>query len=471
MEELEKQVMDQLQHLIIIDLNGKKYVFEESIENLNIPENEKKIIKRIFLLNNIELRSFPKNECITKEQRSSRVKDFDYGEIESHGLEELDKPNMAKVEYSDNQVVLEDYTKLDEFILSDFIKNKVVTKTRKSTNRKQEITEETYKSIKLCDITALKLSEKEFFHVCKLINEQGIRICGKSESLEGVIDMYDYYCTNHNIDKYNPVTKDELNEKILKYYNDGDRLINTELEKEIILNCFKLIKYSAYKVGKKVGIDEDELMSYGYEGILYAIRSFDPAKGPSFIYWAYICITSRIKKSISQEKNIPYSIYFQFNSIKRLVEKEWGKKYDGDREMLKEIYSIAKENGLLSDNKQIFAFGEFINNKSIEEMLENDEDFIEDSVDIERIVNLSISREIINEILISSNISKTISLDDRRAKIIELKFGLNGNKEHTLEQIAIIYNTTRENIGRLEMDSLRKIRRNRRIKDIKQLCS
>ena len=42
MEELEKQVMDQLQHLIIIDLNGKKYVFEESIENLNITENEKK---------------------------------------------------------------------------------------------------------------------------------------------------------------------------------------------------------------------------------------------------------------------------------------------------------------------------------------------------------------------------------------------------------------------------------------------
>ena len=50
------------------------------------------------------------------------------------------------------------------------------------------------------------------------------------------------------------------------------------------------------------------------------------------------------------------------------------------------------------------------------------------------------------------------SVTPRESKILKLRFGIGTEKEHTLEQIASIYDVTRENIRQIEAKALRKMR-------------
>jgi RNA polymerase primary sigma factor len=50
------------------------------------------------------------------------------------------------------------------------------------------------------------------------------------------------------------------------------------------------------------------------------------------------------------------------------------------------------------------------------------------------------------------------TLSQREKKILELRFGLKGNKPHTLNEIGDILNITRERVRQLEMRSLKKLR-------------
>jgi RNA polymerase primary sigma factor len=50
------------------------------------------------------------------------------------------------------------------------------------------------------------------------------------------------------------------------------------------------------------------------------------------------------------------------------------------------------------------------------------------------------------------------TLSPREKKILELRFGLKGNKPHTLNEIGDILNITRERVRQLEARSLKKLR-------------
>ena len=52
-------------------------------------------------------------------------------------------------------------------------------------------------------------------------------------------------------------------------------------------------------------------------------------------------------------------------------------------------------------------------------------------------------------------------LPEREAKIIELRYGLNGNRRHSLQEIADIYNITKERVRQIEIKAVRKLRHSR----------
>lgn len=49
-------------------------------------------------------------------------------------------------------------------------------------------------------------------------------------------------------------------------------------------------------------------------------------------------------------------------------------------------------------------------------------------------------------------------LKDKERKVIILRLGLNGNREHTLEEIGQVFNVTRERIRQIEAKALEKLR-------------
>jgi RNA polymerase primary sigma factor len=47
------------------------------------------------------------------------------------------------------------------------------------------------------------------------------------------------------------------------------------------------------------------------------------------------------------------------------------------------------------------------------------------------------------------------SLDDRQRRVLELRYGLDGGKPRTLEEIGLVFNVSRERIRQIERQSLR----------------
>jgi RNA polymerase primary sigma factor len=87
-------------------------------------------------------------------------------------------------------------------------------------------------------------------------------------------------------------------------------------------------------------------------------------------------------------------------------------------------------------------------------------DFIEDedTASPEESASGQLLKEQVREIL--------SSLSDREQKIIEMRFGLNGTKSHTLEEVGLEFAVTRERIRQIEAKALMKLRKH---KDSKKL--
>jgi len=49
------------------------------------------------------------------------------------------------------------------------------------------------------------------------------------------------------------------------------------------------------------------------------------------------------------------------------------------------------------------------------------------------------------------------SLDDRQRRVLELRYGLDGGRPHTLDEVGVIFNVTRERIRQIEKQSLKKL--------------
>ena len=60
-------------------------------------------------------------------------------------------------------------------------------------------------------------------------------------------------------------------------------------------------------------------------------------------------------------------------------------------------------------------------------------------------------------------------LTPREAKIINLRFGLNGTEPHTLDQLANIFDVNRERIRQIEAKAMRKMRHPRKSKEVRDL--
>jgi len=60
----------------------------------------------------------------------------------------------------------------------------------------------------------------------------------------------------------------------------------------------------------------------------------------------------------------------------------------------------------------------------------------------------------------SQGVTKPFALNKREAMVIAMRFGLEGNTDHTLEEVGKQLGVTRERVRQIEAKALRKLRRN-----------
>lgn len=204
------------------------------------------------------------------------------------------------------------------------------------------------------------------------------------------------------------------------------------------------------------GLPINDLISAGNIALMHSIEKFDPSKGTRFATYASCWIKQFMQRAIAFQVNIirtPDYISAKNKRKKRIIEK-----------MTRELghsptnaeLSIALEN--LEKEKSIHSFYSYktvsIHSPSFQRENENIcfGDFLSDA-------NILPPDKIIEEDELSEELSKTLNqLNECERKIIILRFGLNGNRPLTLDEVSAKLRRTRERVRQIQNEALQKMR-------------
>ena len=99
-----------------------------------------------------------------------------------------------------------------------------------------------------------------------------------------------------NIFLYPLYTAEEEKLAFEKYANETDATRKKELQDDIVMHNVRLVYKVAHNYSSTEGITADELFSYGVEGVMRALKSYDIHKGIKFSTYVYPYIIKYIRK-------------------------------------------------------------------------------------------------------------------------------------------------------------------------------
>lgn len=195
-----------------------------------------------------------------------------------------------------------------------------------------------------------------------------------------------------------PLSKDEEEKIMLKIINGDERARD-----RLIVHNLRLVVYIAKKF-ESPGAGAEDLISIGTIGLIKAVRTFSPEKNIKLATYASRCIENEILMFLRKASHLKNEVS---------IDEPLNTDYDGNELLLCDI--------LGSDPDE---------------------------------VNRDIEGEMERKLLL-----KAVSmLKQRECEIMELRFGLNGHREHTQKQVADRLGISQSYISRLEKRIINNLR-------------
>ena len=275
--------------------------------------------------------------------------------------------------------------------------------------------------------------------------EREIEILSKLEGGESTDPVRQYL---REIGKV-PLLDAEEEIELAKRYEKKERRAKDKLTES---NLRLVVSIAKKYIGR--GLSLLDLIQEGNQGLIRAVEKYDWRRGFKFSTYATWWIRQAITRAIADQARtirIPVHMVETINKLYRTSRKlmqelgreptpeEIAEEMELTEERVREIFKISQEETSLEtpvgdDGESVLG------------------DFIPDE-------NLLSPVDQASKQLLKDHLDEVLStLTEREARVLKLRFGLDGSKQMTLEEVGRVFGVTRERIRQIEAKALRKLK-------------